>query len=338
MKRTGLPHIYLGHPLLAAALAVGTLLAAGTLAFKLAGGPSWSLLDAFYMSVITVTTVGYAEVHPLTTAGRMVAVVLILVGTGLVIYILGSLSEAVIRGRMFWRRRTLRRIQQMSQHYIVCGYGRVGRAVCQQIAEHGGSYVVVNREDPPTAQAAAWVVGDATDDEILRQAGIERARGLVTALGSDAENIYTVLAARTLNPGLLIVARCGEDRSARKLLAAGADRVLNPYERGGQLIAQVMLRPKVVDFIDAISQGVGIDIHLEQVEVAHGSSLVGSVLRDSPIRRELDIIVTAILKAAGEKLFNPSPDEPIEAGDVLIAMGRPAALDRLARLAAGAGR
>ncbi|MDQ7086524.1 MAG: TrkA family potassium uptake protein [Acidobacteriota bacterium] len=203
--------------------------------------------------------------------------------------------------------------------------------------EHGGSYVVVNREDAPTPQPAPWVVGDATDDDVLRQAGIERARGLVTALGSDAENIYTVLAARSLNPELLIVARCSEDRSARKLLAAGADRVLNPYERGGLLIAQVMLRPQVVDFIDAISQGVGIDIHLEQVEVGRESSLVGTALRDSPIRRELDIIITAILKAAGEKLFNPSPDEPIEAGDVLIAMGRPSALDRLSRLAAGAG-
>ncbi len=311
------------------------LILSGTLAFKIAGGPGWSLLDAFFMTVTTLTTVGYGEVHPLGSGGKWVAIFISLGGVGTALYIIGSFAEAVIEGRLFWRRRVMRRVKRLSEHYIVCGSGRVGRAICHELEAQGTPYVVIELIEAEPGDETPRLVGDATDDAVLERAGVHRAKALVTALGSDAENIYAVLAARALNPKLFIVARCSQERSARKLEAAGANRVVNPYERGGSIIAQIMLRPKVVDFIEGISRGAGFDVNLEQLAVASSSPLVGTTLRESPIRRDLDIIVTAIAKASGEHTFNPSPDSVIEAGDVLIAMGRPEALDALARRTAG---
>ncbi len=328
---------HLGDELRVTAVSLAALLVGGTLAFWIAGWPDWSVFDALYMTVITVTTVGYREVHPLGFAGRIVSMIVILGGVGTAIYVTGNFAEAVIGGRVFWRRRVLGKIRRLSNHYIVCGFGRVGRAIARELEEQGKAFVVIDREQMPIGNELPLVVGDATDDSVLEQAGIRRAKALVTVLGSDAENIYTVLAARSMCPELFIVSRCGEDRGARKLEAAGADRVLNPYERGGTILAQIMLRPKVVDFLEEIARGSGLEIHLEELPVAATSDLVGISLRESPIRRELDIIIAAIIKSSGAYRFNPSPDEMIEAGDILIAMGSPAALDELALRAAATG-
>ena len=313
------------------------LLAAGTVLFRLFGGPEWTWLDAFYMTVISVTTVGYGEIHPLGPAGRLVAIGVILWGIGIAVYVSGSLAEVLVEGRLLHRRRLLRRARRMRDHYIICGYGRVGRAICHELRRGGAPYVVVALDGAPAEEEGEpLIVGDATDDEVLRQAGIERARALLTVLGSDAENIYTVLAARSLRPDLFIVARCSEDRSAAKMLKAGANRVINPYERSGLMMARVLLRPRLVDFLEEITRGAGLEVTFEEVPVAEGSSLAGLTLRESPIRRELDIIVTAIFRPDGSKVFNPRPDEVIRPGAVLIVMGRPEALDRLLELAGAA--
>lgn len=316
-----------------AMVVLALLFACGTIAFKLVGGPEWTVFDAFYMTAMTVTTVGYEEVHALDTAGRVVALGVMLTGVGIVLYLAASTAEALIAGRLFWRRRIARMVKRMTDHYIVCGYGRVGRAICRELEAHGRPYVVIDLHEPEPGTEIPHIMGDATDDDALEQAGLSRARGLVTVLASDADNVYTILAARVMRPDIFVVSRCSSDKSAGKLLAAGADRVINPHERGGLMMVQVMLRPQVVDFLEEVSRGTGLDIHLEQLEVSEASPLVGMRLRESPIRSELDVIVTAIVKAGGDRKFNPSPEERIQAGDLLIAMGRPESLDRLEDLA-----
>jgi len=335
VSRFDQPRVGIGREIRVGVAAFAALLLFGTIAFKLSGGEEWSWFDAFYMMILTVSTVGYHEVHALTVVGKVVAIVVIFMGVGIVLYLAGTTAEALIEGKLFWRRRVQRTVRRMSGHLIVCGHGRVGRAICQELRAQSVPFVVIDREEPPEAENEPQIVGDATDDETLRQAGIDRCRGLVAVLGSDAENIYTVLAARALRPDAMIVARCTEERSRRKLEAAGARRVINPYLRGGILMARSVLRPQVVDFVEEISNATGVDILLGEVEIAESSSLNGSALRASGIRNELDIIITAIVKRRGDKIFNPSPDETIETGDVLIAMGRAASLEQLDAMARG---
>lgn len=316
-----------------AGITITLLMLLGTLGFRITGGPEWTVLDGLYMTALTISTVGFHEIHPLGPEGRIVAMLLIFSGVGTLIYVTGSVAEAVIKGRVFWRQRVINKAKKMSGHYIVCGYGRVGQAICRSLRNQGVDNTAISLEDPPTDTDDLVIVGDATDDTTLITAGIERARGLVAVLGNDAANIYCVLAARALKPDLFIMARCSEERSASKLRAAGAQRVINPYERGGVLMAQVMLRPEVVDFVEEVFRGAGLEVYFEEVTVAPNSTLAGQTLRTSPIRPELDIIVTAIVKSGGRKIFNPPPDEAIDPGDVLIVLGRSTGLDRLRILA-----
>ncbi len=309
------------------------MLAAGTLAFKLVEGPAWTVFDAFYMSVITATTVGYAEVHPLDFQGRIVAVFVMLGGVGTLFYALTSIAEVVVESGVMRHRRLARRVRHLRNHFIICGYGRVGGAICHELKAQRAPFAVVSIDEPPIDCELPFIVGDATDDEVLVKAGIERARGLVTVLGTDADNIYTVLAARSLRPDLLIVARCSEDRGVSKLMAAGANRVINPYERGGMIMAQVLVRPRVVDFLEEVGRGTGYSVSFEEIEVGAGSTLAGQTLRDSPIRRDLDVIVTAIRRVDGTTVFNPASEQVIEQGDILIVMGDPRGLDRLGAMA-----
>ena len=319
-----------------AAISLATLLFCGTIGYRITGGPGWSFFDAFYMTVLTISTAGFMEIHPLGTGGRIVAIALIFVGVGTLIYLTTRIAEAVLHGDAFRLRRHARRIARMHDHVIVCGYGRVGRAIGRVLRHQDVPHVVIDVTDQAEDTTAdAVVMGDATDDDTLRAAGIERARGLVAVLRSDADNIYTVLAARSLRPDIFILSRCSQERSASKLRAAGADRVINPYERGGSLMAEVLLRPHVVDVVDQMFRGAGLEVFFEEVRVSAESALAGRSLKDSPIRRELDIIVTAIVKPGGGRSFNPSPDAVIDAADTLIVLGRSDAIDRLRTLASG---
>lgn len=325
------------------------LLAFGVLALLLAGGTlgyvlleGWPAFDALYMTVITLTTVGYLEVHPLSTAGRSFTMLLALGGIFTLFYLAGDFVRGMVSGemaRLLGRQRMERQLMALRNHLIVCGFGRMGRLVCEQFSAAGLPFVVVEQQ---AALLGAFSMphgiplqGDATSEEALRRAGIGRARALVTAAASDADNLYITMTARLLNDKLLIVARAEEEAAERKLKRAGASRVVSPYAIGGQRVAQAVLRPNVMDFIELATRSEHLELQIEETEILPGSSLCGQSLKDSALRQDLGIIIVAIKKPGGRMAFNPEPSTIIEPQDLLITLGHRQQLDRLEQVARG---
>jgi voltage-gated potassium channel len=320
---------------LAAALAF--VVGLGTLGFHYIEG--WPWFDGFYMVITTLTTIGYQEVHPLSHAGRVFNVIIILSGVSLLFLVIGSLTQALLEFELqnvFGRRRMERDIGRLTGHYIICGAGRVGRSAARELARRPARFVIIESNESKAQKLAAenWLVlaGDATQEQILRDAQIERARGLVAATTTDATNLYIVLTARSLNPGLRIIARASEDMAEKHLRSAGADAVVCPYIFAGQRIAQSFLRPHVVSFLDTATTHLGMDLEIDEVPITPHSPFAGKTIESSRIRQESGVIILAIKREAGMR-FNPAPDDRIEAGDFLIAMGEPQQLRELEQAA-----
>lgn len=298
----------------------------------------WSLLDSVYMAIITLTTVGYREVHDLSDGGRIFTIFLIIGGVGTVFYALSTGAKIVLEGELqevFGRRRLEKKIKEMNEHFIVCGYGRMGKIICRELKDKDVEFVVIERKAEmfPDKHNILVLSGDATKDEILLEAGIEKAKGLITVLPTDAENLFVVLSARGLNAKLLIVARAGEEGSEQKLLRAGADRVVSPYHIGGLRIAHTILKPAVVDFIEFATKSGNIDLQMEEILIKEGSKLAGLTLDECGIGRELGIIIVAIRRAGGEMIFNPTFRSSIKPADTLIALGEISKLRMLENMA-----
>ena len=318
---------------------LAALVLSGTMGFHLIEG--WSWFDSFYMVLITISTIGYTEVHPLSHAGRVFNVFLIIGGVGLVFLIIGAMAAALLEFELrsfFGRRRMEREIGRLSGHYIICGDGRVGRSAARELARKPAPFVIIESSEAKSAPLPAyWLVmtGDATQEATLCQAQIDRARGLVAATTTDATNIYIVLTARSINPGLKIIARASEEDAEKHLVTAGANSVISPYTFAGHRIAQSFLRPNVLDFLDiATARRTGkLGLEIEEVCVGARSPFAGSTIESSRIRQDLGVIVLAIKGAAGMR-FNPAPEDRIQAGDFLIAMGEPSGLRRLEETAA----
>ncbi len=299
----------------------------------------WTFIDSLYMTIITLASVGYKEVHVLSPAGMVFTIVLIIGGVGTVLYALNAGAKMLLEGELrqvFWRRRLEKKIRELKDHYIVCGYGRMGKIICRELHEKHMKFVVVEKMPEVITNDEDLLIfpGDATKDEVLRELGIERAKGLISVLPTDAENLFVVLSARVLNPKLTIVARAGEEGSEQKLLRAGADKVVSPYQIGGLRIAHTVLKPAVVDFIEFATKSGNIDLQMEEVSIGEHSRLVGKTLDESGIGRELGIIIVAIRKPNGEMMFNPTFRSAITGGDMLIALGEISKLKVLEDLAA----
>ena len=330
----------LAHRLLLPVAILFGLLAAGTLGYQLVEG--WGWFDALYMTVITITTVGFLEVHPMGAGGRVFTMALALGGVFTAFYAAAEFIRAVVTGEIrtaLGRQRMESRLEKLSGHLVVCGFGRMGRLAAEEFSSAGLPFVVVDR-DPRVLEGFSIphgipLVGEATADDVLRRAGVERARALVTAAASDADNLFITLSARLINERLFIVARAEGEGAEVKLHRAGASRVVSPYSIGGHRVAQAVLRPNAMDFIELATRTGHLELQIEEVEVRAGSALVGRSVKASPIRSELGIIIVAIKKPEGTMAFNPAPEAVLEAGDLLITLGHRQQLDRLEAMAGG---
>jgi len=312
----------------------------GTLGYRIIERENYSLLDALYMTIITLSTIGFGETHPLSDSGRIFTICLILGGVFSLAYSATEVIRSVVSGEIadiLGKHKMEQDLAKLHDHIIVCGYGRMGRLVCKEFSRLNKRFVVIDAGqdelkefDYPTGIA---LQGDATSDAMLRHAGIERAHSLVTVMPSDADNLFTTLSARLLNAKLVIVARVEGMESEQKLIRAGANRVVSPYQLGGTRVAHAVLKPTVVDFIELTTRNEHIELQLEESRIEANSPLAGQTLADSRLRADHQVIIVAIKKRSGHMQFNPPPDAKLEVGDILVAIGSQDHLGNLSKLA-----
>jgi voltage-gated potassium channel len=319
-------------------LALIAIIAVGTTGYMIIEG--WPFLDSVYMTITTITTVGYGEIHPLSDGGRIFGIFLILGGMGGAFYALTGVIEYIVEGNigtLLGRRRMENKISQLKGHFILCGFGRVGEEIANILKEEDVPFVVIdNRPECKTRADKAgylYIQGDATNDEVLQSAGIENARGLITALGSDIDNTYITLSARGMYPALFITARASDAAAEAKLKRIGANRIVSPNSIGARRMAMLALRPTVVDFLDTISRRHGPELQMENVAIGNNSTLEGKTVKD--IKQISRAIILAINKKSGKLLANPSDEETVNAGDSLILMGTSTQLSTLEAICEG---
>ena len=311
-----------------------SIIAYGVIGYHVIEGMDF--FDALYMTIITISTVGFQEVKPLSNAGRILTITIISGGITVAAYTIGTLVRSFVEGeikKMFGRRKVEKMISEMNNHYIICGYGRIGRLVCSELRDYGMGFVVIENNpqsiETMDADKVLYVSLDATVDDTLLKAGIMKARGIVTAVGSDADNVFITLTARGLRPDIFILARASDERNEMKLNRAGATRVVSPYLIGGKRMAQVLIRPTVVDFIDvAVSDG-HLGLQMEECRIKKDSPLAGKNLVESGLRKDYGVIIVLIKKHHGAMIFNPLPGEVLEGNDILVVLGRKEDMKRM---------
>ncbi len=329
---------WMANPLRRFQISLGMILlvaTVGVLGYMLLEGIS--ALDALYMTVITLTTVGFREVTELSTVGRVFTIVLIMTGVITVAWAARNAAEVVL-GESLWktvrRQRMEARIKGLEEHYILCGYGRIGQQIARDLEARGEAFVVVDQQ-PEKAEVLReagylYLIGDATDEDVLEQAGVRRARGLVATLNSDADNVLSVLTARGLSEHLLIAARASNESSISKLRRAGADRVVSPYVIGGHRLALSLLRPSVDDFLSQLFHfGDDLDVDIGQMTVEEGSPLAGQTIAGSDLRKKWGLTILGIVSPEGKLDMTPSGDHELRSGETLIVIGARDAIYRL---------
>jgi voltage-gated potassium channel len=294
------------------------------------------LFETFYMTIITLSTVGFAEVIPLSQVGRAMTVIIIILGISVGAYTIGVLVRALVEGelvKIFGRRKMQKQVSGLKNHFIICGFGRIGRIVCSELNADNIDFLVIE-QDPSVieyiqTQKYLYLDMDATSEEALMQAGIMEAKGIVTAVNSDANNVFITMTAKSLRPDVFVLARASEEKNEGKLFRAGATRVVSPYLIGGRRIAQMLKKPTVVDFIDIAMMGSHLGLMMEEATIGNKSSLIGKTLIDSHLRKDYGVIIVAIKKLSGDMVFNPTFSEKLEAGDVIVVIGKKEDLKRM---------
>ena len=330
--------IFLSKKFILPFILLAFVLLLGTSGYTIIEG--WDFFNSFYMTVITLSTIGFQEIEPLSGGGKAFTIFLIFLGLGVVGYSVNNGVRIIFEGEIqevFGRRKLKKALESLKDHYIVCGYGRMGKVICNEFKAKGVPFVVVEKEYQETDADDDSLItyGDATRDELLKRVGIERAKGLISVLDSDAQNLYVVLSAKELKEDLFIVARASEEGADHKLIRAGARKVVSPYNIGGLRIAHTILKPTVVDFLELTTKTGNMQIQIEEVLVEEGSLLAESTIKEAGNRAKLGVIILA-LKRRGEKiLFNPDADTRIEVGDIMAVIGEPDHFNQLERMARG---
>jgi len=294
------------------------------------------IFDAFYMTIITISTVGFSEIVPLTKVGRSITVVVIILGISVGTYTVGIIVQWLVGGelqKIFGRRKLQKQIADLRNHFIICGFGRIGHIICKELFEDSIKFVVIEKDAAAIEDLISLkylcLEMDATNEDALLAGGIMNARGLVTAVNSDANNVFITLTAKGLRPDIFVLARASEERNEEKLLKAGATRVVSPYLIGARRMAHVLKRPTVVDFLDIATMGNHLGLIMEEAEVGQKSGFIGKNLIESRLRQEFGVIIVAIKKGSGQMVFNPAPTEKLEAGDVIVVIGQKGDLKRM---------
>jgi len=295
-----------------------------------------ALFDAFYMTLITISTVGFSEIKPLSPGGRLITVFIIVSGISLLTYSLGQVARIFVEGelrKLLGRRKLEKQIVRLKDHYIICGYGRIGAIISKELAAEQIPFVVIEEDigkvETLEQDHRLYLSMDATSDDALRRGGIESAKGIVTAVSSDADNVFITLTAKGLRPDIFVLSRASDTHNEDKLLRAGATRVVCPYLIGGRRMAQVLKRPTVMDFIDTATMNGELGLRMEEAVVRPSSRLIGNTLIDSHLRQDFGVIIVAIKRPSGEMVFNPLPTEKLEAADVIVVMGKLEDLNRM---------
>ncbi len=304
-----------------------SLILVGILGFYFIEG--WPFLDCFYMTVITIFTVGFKEVRELSPLGRIFTIFIILGGVGTAIFAFTKLGEVIYEGGInkFWRRKKMEKnLANLKNHYIICGHGRMGQIVRERLQEEKLPFVVIDSneqkiEEIMQTNRCLYIKGDATQEEVLIKAGIKKAKGLAALLPTDADNLYLVLTVKLLNPSLFVLSKAMDEEAEKKILQIGASRVVSPYKLSGLKIAQGLIRPTLVDFMDLIIRRKELSLYMEELTVSQNSRIVKHNLRECDIRKKANVIVVAIKKPGEDIVFNPSPDILIDVGDILLVLG-----------------
>lgn len=302
------------------------LIGVATLGYKLIEG--WPLTESLYMAIITISTVGFSEVEPLSPTGRLFTGLVIISGLVIVAYSTTKLGQSILEGELFGglgRRRMQRALDKLNGHFIVCGFGRMGKPVAEGLRKAGAGVCIVDLrnsvEEELVSSGFLYLIGDATEEDTLKQAGVERARGLMALLPSDADNVYLTLTAKGVNRNVQVIARASQAKAESKLRRSGADKVVSPYEIAGNRVLEAALRPTVVEFMELATHREHLALGWEEIPVGKGSELDGRSLAEAQVRKRYGIIVVAIKRADGQMVFNPDASEKVRGGDILVAMG-----------------
>ena len=327
-------NIIKGIVILVAVLMVGTV---GYMLIE-----NWTFFDSLYMTVITITTVGFREIGAVSPIGRIFTIFIIFSGMGIIAYILGRIAQSMVDFQVrsiIGRRKLGLAMRAIKDHYVICGFGRIGKIICRELKKYNIPMVVIDNSsnvgDELESEGVPFIRGDATNEDVLIEARVEKAKGLISVVASDADNLFITMSARGLNPGAFILARADEEQTEKKLLRAGANKVVLPYLIGGHKMAQSIVKPAVTDFIDFTFHNSEMGLEMGELKVGERSSLNGVALIDSGIRQKLNVIFVAIRKKDGEMVFNPSSQTLIEAGDTLISLGKGDDLEELSQMLIG---